>query len=406
MTRWVVGLGILLVVVLMFPVLVRLMTVDDSVLFTESPLHQAAVAGHMQGVREALESVPDINARDEFGKTALHYTAENGFLRNISALLEHGADANILDNQGFTALELARANGHEGTAGALVAATTIDSKDLKGQRVNPSLKYPDVASFERAIGQPAALLKDDHVWLFAPKNLEKEAKIVHPYLVKAYDALYDIVGVHTEYIIVVYHFPKGHADAFGGTSNCTIWYDDTNLKLNQHEEWTKHKVPHVSGYIEEMGHNFGYTQFGWEIVGWSIGMKATQKVADNPVFRRSLDGTRRRQEETFAQYRALDNTFPKDIEPNKVDRIHGYLLWQCEQQYGPDFWQDFFKEAKKEKARLSVDNRDERYRITVECFDRLPGLGFKRRLRTSGISRTVDVKSMNPEKPGWNRKLE
>jgi hypothetical protein len=405
MARWVVGLGVLLLVVLTLPMWARLLKEDTSVRFAESPLHQAAQEGRTNAIREALESGADVNAQDESGKTALHHTAENGHLQSTSTLVELGADANILDHWGNTAHELALANKHEQTAGALAAATTIELR----QQLNPNLKYPDAASFERAIGQPASLLKGEHVWVFAPKNLEKEAKIVHPYLVEAYDALYDIVGVHTHYIIVVYHFPKGHADASGGTSNCTLWYDDTNLKLNQHEEWTKHKVPHLSGYIEEMGHNFSYTQFGWEIVGWSIGMKATQQVADNPVFRRSLDGTRRRQADTFAQYRALGNTFPKDIEPNKVDRIHGYLLWQCEQQYGPDFWPDFFQEAKKERTRLVVDNRgdrDKRYQISVECFDRLPGLGFKRRLRTNGISRTIDVKSMNPEKPGWNRRLE
>ena len=75
-------------------------------------------------------------------------------------------------------------------------------------------------------------------------------------------------------------------------------------------------------------------------------------------------------------------------------------LWQCEQRYGPAFWPDFFREVRSHKKALEQavnikgdDNvRNERYRMTVECFDRLKGLGFKRMLERSGISTTVDAK--------------
>jgi hypothetical protein len=378
---------------------------EEKVTSTSSPLHKAAKEGDTAKVEKTLDSGAHINAQDESGKTALHYAAENGRLRTIQSILAKGANANILDAKGNTALQLALDNGHSQTAGTLANATTVAPQAPKRQTLNPSLKFPDLPSFERAIGQPGALVKSDHVWLFAPKSLEKQARIVHQYLANAYDALYDIVGVHTEYTMVVYNFPKGHTDAFGGTSNCTIWYDDTNLRLVRHEEWTRHGVPHVSGYIEEMALNFNYTQFGWEMVGWSIGIKASQKVANNPIFARQLRNTRKTQADTFKRYKALDDTFPKDIPPNKVDRIHAQLLWQCEQEYGKDFWRDFFREAKKERVKLLTGSRDERYRVTIECFERLPGLDFRRLLRSHNISRSTDVKSLNPEEPGWNRKL-
>ncbi len=380
-------------------------TPEKKVTFASSPLHKAAKEGNMSKIEVALGSGADINAQDEWGKTALHYAAENGHSGTTQSILAKGADANILDAKGKTALQLALDNGHSQAANALANATTVAPQAPKRQTLNPSLKYPDLPGFERAIGQPGALVKSDHVWLFAPKSLEKQARIVHQYLANAYDALYDIVGVHTKYTMVVYNFPKGHTDAFGGTSNCTIWYDDTNLRLDQHNEWTRHGVPHVSGYIEEMAHNFNYTQFGWEMVGWSIGIKASQKVADNPIFARQFQKTRKVQADTFKRYKALDDTFPKDIPPNQVDRIHAQLLWQCEQEYGEDFWRDFFREAKKKRVKLLLGSRDERYKITIECFERLPGLDFRRLLRTHNISRTTDVKSLNPEEPGWNRKL-
>jgi hypothetical protein len=47
--------------------------------------------------------------------------------------------------------------------------------------------------------------------------------------------------------MVVYHLPKG----WGGTGECVIEYDYTNLDFASSAEWTRHKVPHVSGYIED-----------------------------------------------------------------------------------------------------------------------------------------------------------
>ena len=66
----------------------------------------------------------------------------------------------------------------------------------------------------------------------------------------------------------------------------------------------QHRVPHVSGYIEEIAHNFvsaTKAQFGWEMIGWSVGIEASQKVAPNPIFAASLRATREEQRKTFEQ---------------------------------------------------------------------------------------------------------
>ena len=73
---------------------------------------------------------------------------------------------------------------------------------------------------------------------------------------RAYDELYRIVGIHTKYKIVVYSLPKDNPLCIGGTSECTIWYSYKNLDFQSQEEWKQYRVPHVSGYIEEMAHNF------------------------------------------------------------------------------------------------------------------------------------------------------
>ena len=178
-----------------------------------------------------------------------------------------------------------------------------------------------------------------------------------------------------------------------------------------------HHVPHLSGYIEEMAHNFDdatHEEFGWEMIGWTLGMKVTQKIADNPILARSLADTRLGEAETFARYMQAGCTFPADLPGNLVDRIHAHILWQCEQQYGPAFWEDYFAEVHKilgpladaVKAGDGDAIRNARYRITIECFDRLPGVDFKKLLVDSGISLNVDVKSLHPTQPGWNRKLQ
>lgn len=394
------------------------------------PLHAAAKAGEISTIERLLSEGADVNAGDQSGMTALHYAAQNGHGETTQKLLSLGADPLLRNTDGKTARDLALANHHDGTAGFLpklgnAAETIAASGDAPEQNqdatpgvqsLNPELKYPDLESFEAAIGGPACMLTSEHVHLYAPKVREAAAHVVFPYLVRAYDELKNITGVDTEYNMVVYNFPKGHRDAKGNTSNCTIWYDDSNLDLEQHEEWRQYKVPHVSGYIEEMAHNFDgglHATFGWEMTGWSIGMLAVQRVASNPIFEYNLAETRRGQEETYRRYVAAGFVFPSDIEANQVDRIHGYLLNACEQHYGASFWPDAFTEIRKRKdelaAAVSLSDgdaiRNKRYQNTIECFDKLRGLDFKKMLEANGISTTTDVKSLHPTEPGWNRRL-
>ena len=260
------------------------------------------------------------------------------------------------------------------------------------------------------------LLDSANVCFFVQKRREKEAQIVLGYLVKAYDALYQTVGTHTNYKIVVYAFRKGNPCGWGGTSECSIEYDDSNLDFARQPEWTRYKVPHVSGYIEEMAHNFvsaTKAQFGWEMVGWSLAAEVSQKVAGNPIFAAHLRATREGQRRTFAQYVRNNHVFPKELPANQCDRIHAWILYQSASRYGPRFWADLFREVRSQKQALSdavrlgdADKiRNARYQVTVACFDRLPGLEFKKTLRANGISLMSDIKSLHPEAPGWNRRL-
>ena len=282
--------------------------------------------------------------------------------------------------------------------------------------LNPNLKFPTLEAYEAECKEPGIMLDDTGLRLFAPKRRSKEARIVFRYLVKAYDELYRLVGIHPEYKLVIYHFPEGNEHGWGGTSNCTIWYSYKNLELESQKEWVKYKVPHLCGYIEEMAHNFDGTagaQFGWEMIGWNLGIKVTRKVAGNPILTRQLKATRAVQRETFQRYQKAGYVFPEDLPGNLSDRIHAHVLWMCERKYGASFWQDFFKEIQKERESLKraaylrdADKvRNRKYQITVACFDRLSKIEFRKLLEKYQLSQTTAIKSLRPREPNWDRKF-
>ncbi len=290
-----------------------------------------------------------------------------------------------------------------------------EGKDARA--FHPDALITTAEGFAEAIKKPAVMLDSANIRILAPKPLTNAAAIVLPYLERAYDELYAIVGVHTKYKILIYAWPKGTPGVRGGTSGCVIKYSDENLYLMNQSEWTKHRVPHVSGYIEEMAHNFVHAtgaEFGWEMIGWSISTKVCQKVAPNPIYQQSLAETERGQDETWQAYMNNGQTFPANLSGDQADRIHAYLLRKAEQDYGPNFWRDFFTEVRRQQPAFAAPEAkgdsgpplDLRYRLTVDCLNRLPGLDFKKRLEQSGVSTAIAIQSLKPTQPGWNRKLD
>ncbi|MCF7956241.1 MAG: ankyrin repeat domain-containing protein [Phycisphaerae bacterium] len=298
----------------------------------------------------------------------------------------------------------------------LIPQMNLKAKETYKAKLKPTLKFKTLSEYQAECKEPSIVLDSDFVIMFAPKKKAREAKIIFGYLVKAYDELYRITGGHTEYKIAVYHFPENNKHGWGGTGNCEIEYSYKSLDLDSQKEWQQYKIPHVSGYIEEMAHSFVHAskiQFGWEMVGWSIGIQTTKKVANNPIFLNNIKTTRNTQRDTFYRYKKDGYVFPKDIPSNVCDRIYAYILFNSETKYGRNFWPDFFKEIRKEYKYLSnAENlgnadkiRNKRYQIAVDCFDRLEGLNFRTMLESAKISLTTDVKALHPTDPKWDRKF-
>lgn len=387
----------------------------------------AAGRGEKSIVETAIRSGVSPNCKDGKGRTPLHAAAANAHQATAELLMSLGADINAVDSAGNTPLDAALSAGHDGMAAFLRSRGGVAKKQAIPTQsagpstatigtLKPSLKFRNAEEFAKVIGEPACFVDSANVCVFAPKRREREVRLVFPYVVKAYDELYRIVGRHTNYKVATCIYPKGKTEGWGGTSDCCIEYSESVLDLDTQSEWVQYRIPHISGLIEEMAHSFvGATraQFGWEMIGWSIGIQVAQKVANNPPLIADVRGTRETQRQTFEQYVRGGFVVPRNLPANVCDRIHAWILYQSAIRYGPGFWPDFFREVRAQEQALAdagklgdADKvRNARYQITVECFDRLPGLGFKEMLKRNGVSVVTDVKSLHPEATGWNRRL-
>ena len=96
-------------------------------------LLQAAKAGNILTVQEALASGANIKAQDNTGKTVLHWSASEGHESIVALLLEQGADINIQNKSGETAFYGAARNGHAGVVTLLLEkGAAIDARNQDG----------------------------------------------------------------------------------------------------------------------------------------------------------------------------------------------------------------------------------------------------------------------------------
>jgi hypothetical protein len=76
-----------------------------------TPLHDAAVDGHVEIARLLLQNGAEVNARSKYGFTPLHWAAIFGHVDILHLLVENDADLEAQDNDGERALHCAAYNG-------------------------------------------------------------------------------------------------------------------------------------------------------------------------------------------------------------------------------------------------------------------------------------------------------
>ena len=99
----------------------------------EISIHDAAVAGDIEAVKQHLAAGADVNAKGERGSTPLHFAAWLGhkeIIEIVELLIANGADVNAKEEDGHTPLHLAAAWGQKEIAEVLIAnGADVNAKD-------------------------------------------------------------------------------------------------------------------------------------------------------------------------------------------------------------------------------------------------------------------------------------
>ena len=70
-------------------------------------IHEVAMKGNIEAVKQHLATGTDVNTKDNRGKTSLHRAAEKGHKEIAELLIAAGADLNAKDDDGTTPLDMA-----------------------------------------------------------------------------------------------------------------------------------------------------------------------------------------------------------------------------------------------------------------------------------------------------------
>ncbi len=132
-----------------------------------SPLYDAVTRNDVRSVQTAILAGEDVNAPQEFGRTALHEAARSGHSQVMRLLLNSGAEIDARNPSGLTPLHLAAIWGHRGAAELLLA----NCADVEATNVDRSMPLHLAVAADHA--DVAALLLANG----APVNAERRGRV-------------------------------------------------------------------------------------------------------------------------------------------------------------------------------------------------------------------------------------
>jgi hypothetical protein len=102
----------------------------------DEELRRAAIDGNLSEVKELIRKGANVEATNEYGRTALHKASWNSYLEVVKYLVEQGnANVDVTNKDGRTALHNASANGHLEVVKYLVEQqnANVDTTDSDGR---------------------------------------------------------------------------------------------------------------------------------------------------------------------------------------------------------------------------------------------------------------------------------
>ena len=96
-------------------------------------IHDAAVEGNIEAVKQHLAAGTDVNAKVKDGSTPLHLAAVKGHKEIVELLIAKGADVNSRMMNGWTPLDNAIKHNHPETADLLRKHGGKTAEELKAE---------------------------------------------------------------------------------------------------------------------------------------------------------------------------------------------------------------------------------------------------------------------------------
>lgn len=257
-----------------------------------------------------------------------------------------------------------------------------------------------LAAYEKSLGGRGVAVEMDHLTLFAPKDHEKTAKAAAKFLDKAYRAMREIYGRDTPFRFSVENYPDGHERGWGGISGAaTIGYPLEALE--RFGRFGTRNIRGFAGYTEEMSHGFkGMYRCGgtYEALGVAVQDDVLRRLVPEKVVAANTARYRRLCEQTYAAYRKAGNDNPDpDVYPWNVifTRILNKLFFDLREEYGPEFWPDFFRMLRQLDYPLHRAKKTERMGVYADIFSTM----FLRDMRAELTAFGIDIDADPPW--GW-----
>ncbi len=244
--------------------------------------------------------------------------------------------------------------------------------------------------YQQKLGKRGALVVTPHIRIFAPADLEKDARELAKDLERAHTSLRALFSLDPIFKTTIEHFPKGHPRGWGGISGVgTIGYPIESLL--RYKQMKTRDVRGIAGYTEEMTHGFK-EYYRCRGTSEALGVAVQEDLIRKLVNRRTADGywkSRHLQwQETYDAFIGAGKKnpdlkrFPENI---FLTRLLNQFFRQLRNEYGEDLWPDFFKMIRQMDYPFHRAKEGERLGVYADVFSALFGRDIRQDFHEFGI---------------------